>query len=97
MVVHDLDRVRITISPFEADPPTLIDADAVLAGSIPTQLLKAIGRRDPEISQGLSIVDHPEFAVRHLLYVRREAARELAFKDMLGLPVGDGLDHKGSI
>jgi hypothetical protein len=42
MVVGDLDAVRGTITPDKAQPPLVIDADAVLALPVALQSLKAV-------------------------------------------------------
>ncbi len=44
VVVDNFDLVGISVSPFEADSVLLIDANAVLPCSIPTQCLKTIAR-----------------------------------------------------
>src|SRR5271157_3328414 len=37
VVIHDLDVVRIAVTPGEADPPAVIDPNAVLADPVPFQ------------------------------------------------------------
>jgi hypothetical protein len=34
MIIDNLDLVRVSIAPYEANPPLLIDADAVLTGTV---------------------------------------------------------------
>jgi hypothetical protein len=51
MVVSDLNIVRVAISPSEADTPLVVDADAVLTGSISPEPLKAIAWRDAQVLQ----------------------------------------------
>jgi hypothetical protein len=49
MVVNYLNQIGIPLSPVEANAPTVVDTDAVLALPIPGQLLKAIAGRDPQV------------------------------------------------
>jgi hypothetical protein len=42
VVVHDLHVVDVAVSPDEADPPLVVDADAVLAGSIALRVSKRL-------------------------------------------------------
>jgi hypothetical protein len=48
VIVRDFDFESITIAPDEADPPLVIDADAVLAFPTSLQLFQPIARRHPE-------------------------------------------------
>jgi hypothetical protein len=41
VVVHDLDTFRTSVGPGEADPPLVVDPDAVLAPSVALQRLQA--------------------------------------------------------
>jgi hypothetical protein len=45
VVVHDLDIMRVTVSPDETQPPLVIDANAVLPGPTANQRFQVIGRR----------------------------------------------------
>ncbi|MGB5097632.1 MAG: hypothetical protein WBN82_06975 [Porticoccaceae bacterium] len=49
VVVHNLDIRRSGLCPAKADSPLIIDANAVLAGSISTKWFQAIARRDPTV------------------------------------------------
>jgi hypothetical protein len=46
VIVGDLDAVGVSASPLEADPPLVINADAVLTISSADQLLEPVARRD---------------------------------------------------
>jgi hypothetical protein len=52
VVINDRDVVRIAILPAEADPPSVIDADAVLPHSVALELLEAIAWRDATVIEG---------------------------------------------
>lgn len=49
MIVNDLDLMRIARIPDEADPPLIVDPDAVLPSSISLQFLQPIPERNPKI------------------------------------------------
>jgi hypothetical protein len=50
VVVDDLDVVRVTLRPAQADPPLVVDPDAVLARAVPAQGLEAVARRRLEVA-----------------------------------------------
>jgi hypothetical protein len=52
VVVHDLDVLGATRRPHEADPPLVIDPDAVLASSIPCERFQAVPRGNSKIVEG---------------------------------------------
>jgi hypothetical protein len=43
MIIRDLDMVCITAPPHEAKPPLIVDANAVLSLSFPTQFFQTTG------------------------------------------------------
>jgi hypothetical protein len=45
VIVDNLDFMRVTIAPAQADPPLVVDADAVLSFSVAGQALQTIARR----------------------------------------------------
>src|SRR5262245_49616738 len=53
VVVHDLNIGRAIVAgrPFEADPPLLIDSDAVLTCPVALERLKTIARQATQIPQ----------------------------------------------
>jgi hypothetical protein len=44
VIVHDLDIPRRSVPPFEANPPLIVDADAVLSAAAAVQSFKHVGR-----------------------------------------------------
>lgn len=87
MVIDDLDVVGVTIAPYKADAPTVIDPNAILSCSIPSELFEAIGRGDLQIREGMGIVEHAQFPQGHLLDVRRQRSGALASEDLLSLTI----------
>jgi hypothetical protein len=89
MVVNYFNLVGIPVTPLEANSPTLIDPDAVLALPVSRQLLKTIARRNAEISEAKRVIEHSEFSISSLLDVSREARRPFATEDPGCLAIPD--------
>jgi hypothetical protein len=49
VIVRDFDLKGISIAPGEADPPLVVDPDAMLPFAAPLQLFQAIARRHAKI------------------------------------------------
>src|SRR5262245_3529080 len=49
VVVDDLDVFRASVCPGEADPPLVVDPDAVLAPSAPLERLQPVARWDAKV------------------------------------------------
>lgn len=62
MVVNNFRIVSVAIVPDEANTPLIIDANTILATPATAQLLKAICRRNPQIVQARSIVQHSQLS-----------------------------------
>jgi hypothetical protein len=82
MIVNDLDVPRTVVSPTEADPPLVIDSDAVLAASITAELLQAIAREHAKVIEVLGAVEHLQLSFG-LRLGRSESFRDLAFEELL--------------
>jgi hypothetical protein len=57
VVVDDLNVFRPGGCPSKTDPPLLVDADAVVAGTITLELLEPIAGRYSEISDDISSIE----------------------------------------
>ena len=95
VIVNNLDREGIAVSPPETDPPLIIDANTVLAGAIAFQLLQAVAGRDPEILQPLGGVYHTKFPEHEPVELGGEAADPFALKEALRIAIGEAGDHRG--
>jgi hypothetical protein len=51
VVVNDFNLVRISISPYEADAPLIIDSNAVLALAIAAQAFEPVSSRSGQIAE----------------------------------------------
>ena len=58
VAIDDLDHRGFNPAPHEANPPPIVDADAVLPGAITFQDFKTVARRDAEIVESLRRVEH---------------------------------------
>jgi hypothetical protein len=61
----------MSISPNEANPPLIVDADRMLPAPILRQCLKPIAGRHPEIIECPGIVDETQLSQRDGLDIRR--------------------------
>src|SRR3990172_5602435 len=67
VIVHDLHLLRPGVGPDEAQPPLVVDADAVLPGAIALQRFEPICRRCAQIPQLRGVIEHLELASSHTL------------------------------
>ena len=51
MIVGDLDVIRVALFPSKADPPSVVDPNAVLALAIPFERLQAVSRWRHQVLQ----------------------------------------------
>jgi len=51
VVVNDLDLIGIAISPFAANPPSIVDPDTVLPFPVARKLLESVARRQAQVRQ----------------------------------------------
>ena len=95
MVVNKLDLVRIAVPPAETNAPLIIDANTVLARSLPFEFLQAIAGRDAQVLELLGGVNEAEFSEHRPPEIGREAPDGLALEEPLRVPIGKALDHSG--
>ena len=93
MVVSDLDLFGIVSGPDEADAPLVVDADAMLAGTITAQRLEPVAGRESQEGEFHRSVDELKFDERPLLDVGRKPARTSALPEFRRLVAGETLDH----
>jgi hypothetical protein len=97
MVIDDLDIERVSVLPFEADAPLLINADAVLALAITFQPFELIRRRNHQIAQIAGTVQILQSLARSLLDPTIERSYELTLENRLGVLAPEGPDHRITI
>jgi len=93
MIVRHLDLIRIALPPLKADPPLLVDPDAVLPGPIPRKLLEPVARGNPQVAQIVGGVEHEELPKGGALQFDGPPPHSLSLKDLLGVRVPEALDH----
>jgi hypothetical protein len=93
MVIHDLDLVGISFTPFEADAPLVVDPDAVLARAITAEFLEPIPRRDPKVLELVGRIQDQELTEGTALECGGPPAHRFAQEDAVGIPVPEALDH----
>ena len=67
MVIHDLDIETIPSAPLEAEPPLVVDPDAVLSLTIAPQSFEAVSRNRRKVRQARGRVQGFELAPGGLL------------------------------
>lgn len=93
MIVGDFHVQGIAVFPAEADPPLIIDPNAVSALPIPGQLFQAIPWGNSQIAQSIGGVKDEELLERRAVYFRWELSRALAPEDPLCLWVFEAPNH----
>src|SRR3989337_1046693 len=97
VVVADLDVMRVSLLPAEADPPLVVDPNAVLAGAVSGEALQAVPRGHAELLQPLGGVQKQQLAMGPSLQVRWQFAGPFAFEHLPGLGVSEGSNHRPSV
>jgi hypothetical protein len=87
VVVDDLDRVGMSVSPNEANPPLVVDADRMLSCALLLQRFEAIARRNAQVIEPAGIVQETELPQSHVLNLQREPAAPPAGPDQFGFPI----------
>jgi hypothetical protein len=67
VIVHDFDLFGLALIPNKANSPLIVNADAVLSGTVAMQGFQAVRGRYAQIIQGLGRVQHIEFFHRYQL------------------------------
>jgi hypothetical protein len=83
--VGDFHIQGIAVSPTKANPPLIVDPDAVLTLSIPGQFFEAIARRNPQIGQSIGGVKHEKLLQGRAMNILREPFRAFTLEDPFGL------------
>ena len=62
MIVNDLDVVSVAVGETKTDSPLVIDADAVLSGTFPEELLEVVGGWDAKVEETGGGIEQNELA-----------------------------------
>jgi hypothetical protein len=101
MIIHNLCVSDPALAPSETDPVLSVDPDAVLPRSIFPQRFQVVTGRDPEILDGVGVVENEQFRPGSTLKIRRAnlpcGLGVLAVEDILGAFVSESQDHASMI
>lgn len=95
VIINDLNFVRVTVGPPEADAPLVVNANAVLSGPVTLQFLEAVSRWDPQVVERVRRVEHDQLSEHGVAKRSRKAPNGLSGEQPLGISVGEALDHPG--
>lgn len=87
MIVSDFYVVGSIGLPDKADPPLIVDADAVLAFPVSRERFKAIARGHPQILNILGGVQHAQLATRNGLNIAGQSPDHTTVPDGFRLRV----------
>jgi len=96
MVVNDLNIAGAAIFPAKADPPALVDPDAVLTLPVPFQGFQVIAGRDTQVLEKVRTMQVEKLAPRGPLKGSK-ARHRLIVKQCHCRLVLEGLDHQFNI
>src|ERR1700691_4427181 len=77
MIVDDLDIMRLALGPTKADAPLIVDPNAPLAHTIPSQRLQMIAGWIAQVLQGQRSIDLPQLPQSALLDIAGKLASPL--------------------
>ena len=93
MTVHNLDLPSIAIAPSEADAPLVVDANAVLPGSVATKILRSVAGRDPQVVKAAGSFDCNQPCPNPVLDLHWQPANGMACEDGRGTLAGETPCH----
>jgi len=70
VIIDDLHRGCGTVPPFEADPPPVIHADAILPAPVSAELFQTVGPWRSQVFENIGGVKHSQFPACALLDFR---------------------------
>ena len=93
VVVAELDVVRIAVDKTETDAPLVIDRNGVLPDAVSLECMEPIAGRHTQVRDLERRVDGFELSERAARHVGGHLLGLARSEQLLGLPVGKGLDH----
>jgi hypothetical protein len=94
VVVDDLDLKSIALAPLEANSPLIVDANAVLTGTVTVQTFQPVAWGNSEIRDVLSVVQHSQLPSSYFLNHARQSTGDLALPDLFRVTALEGSDHQ---
>jgi len=96
MIVGDFDAVGGAIAPFKANPPLVVDPNAVLPLAVSAQAFQTVAGQRRQNSQIVGCIEHVELPKRRT-FDGAELPARLAMKEPLRLLGPKGLDHRYTV
>jgi hypothetical protein len=96
MIIHDFDIVHIAVFPSEANPPLIVDTNAVLPLPVAFQRFELIAGRLPEVLKGSGAMQIEQLAPR-LPFKGLKADNTTIIKKSGGVATSERLDHMRTI
>jgi hypothetical protein len=93
VVVDDFDAIRVTLLPFEADSPLIIDPNAILSLAITVQPLQLVSWRAAQVIKRFRCIQQQKFSQGRTVYVAEDLPGESSIEDLLAFPATKALDH----
>jgi hypothetical protein len=93
VVVNDFYVACISVVPHEADPPLIVDSNAVLAAPVAFQLLQTIRRWKSQVINDRGCVKHSQLTASALLNLCRQALSTPAMENGLSALVAKRSNH----
>lgn len=96
MIIDNLNVERASLFPAKADPPSLVDTDAVLTLPASFQSFEAVAGRRRQVPQNPCPVKIQQLSPRRPLKCLESCHGQIV-KEVLGFFVSEGLDHNRSL
>jgi hypothetical protein len=97
MIIHDFNIEGVSVIPFEADPPPVIDPQTVLPLSFPVQGFKPISRWHSKVTQRLRTIEHSQFSESRPVDIPGKSPREQTPEYPLRFPAPERSNHGPTI
>ncbi len=93
MIIDDFDVPGFAISPYKADPPLIVDANAALASTVAVQRFETVPRGSTQIGKLLGCVDCKKLSAGSPLNLGRQIADGVSSKDRSRMLISKAPDH----
>ena len=93
MVIHNLDVLSASIRPVEAHAELIVNAHAVLTGTITSKGLQSVAWRNTKVFQSPRDFKLPKFSARYDSDAGK-SFNPLALRDGFCVGTPEGMDHK---
>lgn len=93
MIINDSHIFRVSVHPFETDPPLLIDPNAMLPLPVSRECFQPIGRRHSQVLNRRASVQHLQLAIGCLLNIRRQTLGKFTSENLFRFFAGKTFNH----